>query len=253
MTVAPQVPALSSTRRPKRSGAARAGLRLSTARRLVLEALFAADGPVAAVYLADTLVDRRVVGLPQPRGARESRSDPPCPPRSRTRPLRPARRRRGRIPLLRTMRKGHPGRARRLEPVRDRSGRTFGYETRFTHFAIVGRCADCAADEGIPPRAEMGQLGSSPKTIDISNSPGSETPDTHDHAHSHGDYVHSHPHPYAGRGARPLTTERTFGLGPRDRWSAQCACPWAPSSPSSSNIERGCGSRHRASVCSWFT
>ncbi len=57
MTVAPDVPRLAAAdpgeaiRRLARSP----GLRLSTARRLIIEALFAADGPVAAQQLAEEL------------------------------------------------------------------------------------------------------------------------------------------------------------------------------------------------------
>ncbi len=149
------------------------GLRLSTARRILLEALFAADGPVSAAHLARTLsLDEssvyRNLELLESRG------------------------------LLRHLHLGHsPGlyvlsseheveylycercakvtavAPDRLEPVRTQIKRQFGYTPRFTHFAIVGICQDC------------------------SQAPAATEPATeHDHLHSHGDYVHSHP----GRG-----------------------------------------------------
>ncbi|MGH8165143.1 MAG: hypothetical protein ACREP1_12500, partial [Rhodanobacteraceae bacterium] len=56
MTVAPQTPPLSFTSTAEAIAAVRkGGKRLSTARRLVLEALFAAEGPVSAGHLAHTL------------------------------------------------------------------------------------------------------------------------------------------------------------------------------------------------------
>src|SRR6202046_2756004 len=56
MTVSPDVPPLSAASLADAVAALRErGLRLSTARRLVLEALFAADGPVSAEYVARRL------------------------------------------------------------------------------------------------------------------------------------------------------------------------------------------------------
>jgi Fur family transcriptional regulator, ferric uptake regulator len=56
MTVAPDVPALQADDPAQALEALRAsGLRISTARRLVVEALFGADGPVAAATLARRL------------------------------------------------------------------------------------------------------------------------------------------------------------------------------------------------------
>ncbi len=37
-----------------------------------------------------------------------------------------------------------------LDPVRSRIRKRFGYEARFSHFPIVGLCADCAARETSP-------------------------------------------------------------------------------------------------------
>jgi Fur family transcriptional regulator, ferric uptake regulator len=121
-----------------------AGLRLSTPRRLVLEALFAADGPVAAADLARRLViDEssvyRNLEVLEQHG------------------------------LIRHMHLGHsPGlyalvgedeveylhcercskvtavTPDRLDPVRDQIRARFGYTARFTHFPIVGICDRCA-------------------------------------------------------------------------------------------------------------
>jgi Fur family transcriptional regulator, ferric uptake regulator len=121
-----------------------AGLRLSTARRLVLEALFAADGPVSAAHLARMLsLDEssvyRNLELLEHRG------------------------------LVRHLHLGHsPGlyvlasgddveylycercakvtavTPDRLDPIREQINRQFGYTPRFTHFAIVGICRACA-------------------------------------------------------------------------------------------------------------
>jgi Fur family transcriptional regulator, ferric uptake regulator len=148
------------------------GGRVSAARRIVLEALFAADGPVSAEYIADGL------------GGRVVSSDVSSVYRN--------------LELLeelgvvRHVHVGHgPGLyalegesrreylvcercdrvdtvdAERLDRVRAQIRKDFGYEAGFTHFPIVGLCADCAAD------AEHGRG---------------------EHEHSHGGYVHNHSH-----------------------------------------------------------
>ncbi len=125
------------------------GLRLSSARRLVLEALFAADGPVSAERVAGTsgldlastyrnleTLERNglvrhvhfghgpglyvLVG----RGEREYLFCERC----------------GEVQALEP---------ERLDPVRKRIDELFGYQARFTHFAIVGVCPGCA---NAPPR-----------------------------------------------------------------------------------------------------
>jgi Fur family ferric uptake transcriptional regulator len=120
-------------------------MRLSTARRLVLEALFAADGPVSAPELAQALqVDAtsvyRNLELLERHG------------------------------LVRHVHLGHgagvwalagrqeleylycercdritPVAAKDLDPIREQIRQRFGYRARFTHFAIVGLCERCAA------------------------------------------------------------------------------------------------------------
>jgi Fur family ferric uptake transcriptional regulator len=145
------------------------GLRISTARRLVVEALFEADGPVAAAHLIEKLsldessVYRNLEVLE-------------------------------RHGLVRHLHLGHgPGlyalaaadeaeylycercakvgviAPAELDDVRDQIKARFGYTPRFTHFAIVGICDDCAA-------AQAGEdAGGEPEAL-----------------HSHGDFLHSH-------------------------------------------------------------
>lgn len=127
----------------------REGLRATSARRLVLESLFAADGPVSADQVASGL------------GGRLPRSDTA----SVYRNLEILEE----FGLVRHLHVGHgPGLyalaqvAEReylvcencgtfqsvdpaeLDGVRDAVRRSFGYEVRFGHFPIVGRCAQCA-------------------------------------------------------------------------------------------------------------
>jgi Fur family transcriptional regulator, ferric uptake regulator len=169
------------------------GLRLSTPRRLVLEALFAADGPVSATHLSRTLsLDEssvyRNLELFEQRG------------------------------IARHLHLGHsPGlyvlaseqeleylycercasvtavSPERLHPVRERIQSEFGYTPRFTHFAIVGICQDCAR---AGDRARSGSVTRTPQAERRSRSgrtPGTTKPATPQQLHSHGDYVHSHP------------------------------------------------------------
>jgi Fur family transcriptional regulator, ferric uptake regulator len=148
MTIAPHAPALALDGIDDAVEALRErGLRLSMTRQLLLEALFAARGPVSAESLA-----RRLQLVPA----------------SVYRNLE-ALERHG---LLRHVHLGHgPGlytlvahgeheyiycpacdtartvRPELLEPVRSHIRRRFGYEVRFTHFALVGRCSSCAGDD----------------------------------------------------------------------------------------------------------
>ena len=121
------------------------GLRLSTARRLVLESLYATDEPLTADRIAGDLdvasVYRNLETLEQ-------------------------------IGLVRHFHLGHgPGlytrasagryeyllcdacgavmalEPERLDAVRDRIRSDFGYEARFTHFPIAGLCPDCADED----------------------------------------------------------------------------------------------------------
>jgi Fur family ferric uptake transcriptional regulator len=176
MTAAPDPPRLRFESLAEAVAALRElGLRLSTARRLILEALFSAAGPVSAVHLARTLsidessVYRNLEVL-------ESHG------------------------VIRHVHLGHgPGlyvllgrdeaeylycnhcakvtalAVDQLDGVRDEIKRATGYETRFTHFAIVGLCKTCSAEPHQTPDRQptaRGRLGND--------------------AHSHGDFVHSH-------------------------------------------------------------
>jgi len=120
------------------------GLRLSMTRQIVLEALFAAPGPVSAERMAlrlglvPTSVYRnletlerhglvRHVHLGHGPGlyalvGRDEHEYIYC-------------------PACETARTVHP---ELLDPVRTHIRRRFGYEVRFTHFALVGRCQRCA-------------------------------------------------------------------------------------------------------------
>ncbi len=121
------------------------GMRLSTARRLVLEALFAADGPVSApqlsrelsidvtsVYRNLELLERhglvRHVHLAHGAGlyvlvGRHEFEYLYC-------------ERCGKVTAVTV---------EELDPMRAEIRRRFGHEASFTHFAIVGLCRQCAA------------------------------------------------------------------------------------------------------------
>ena len=154
------------------------GMRLSTARRLVLEALFAADGPISAVHLAHTLsIDETSVYRNLEVLERHG--------------------------LIRHVHLGHgPGlyvlvghheveylycercdkvtavTADELDPIRKSIKKRFGYEARFTHFPIVGLCEHCAAT-------------SSPAASPDREPTSADEPQSRD-LHTHGNYVHSH-------------------------------------------------------------
>jgi Fur family ferric uptake transcriptional regulator len=170
MTNAPDVPRLVVKQPTDAIQALRdSGLRVSTVRRLIIEALFDSDGPVAAQRLAQTLsleessvyrnlevLERhgltRHVHLGHGPGlyALVGRDDgeylycEQC----------------GKVTLLGP---------EQLDPVREHIKDRFGYTTRFTHFAIVGLCADCAGQPQDPP-------------------------DEQHHGHSHGADSHHHHH-----------------------------------------------------------
>lgn len=145
MTDAPDTPRLTFTDLTQAVDALRErGLRLTTPRRLILEALFAAEGPVSAERIAiilqldltsvyrnlETLERHGVVrhvhlghgpGLYALVGHGEQEYIC-CPGCGSARTVRPE----------------------LLDPVRNHIRRRFGYEVRFTHFALMGLCARCA-------------------------------------------------------------------------------------------------------------
>ena len=156
------------------------GMRLSTPRRLVLEAFFAADGPISAVHLANTLaIDESSVYRNLEVLERHG--------------------------LIRHVHLGHgPGlytlvgrheveylycercakvtavTPEQLDPIRETIKAQFGYEARFTHFAIVGLCERCAAQPPTTPSQPTERRPPAPSARD-------------ELSHSHGGYVHSHP------------------------------------------------------------
>ena len=204
MTVAPDAPILRFETLEEAIAAVRGnGLRLSTARRLILEALFAVEGPVAAPYLVEALsIDESSVyrnlevleshglvrhvhlghgpGLYVLLGGDE-REWLYCERCAKVTAVDPA----------------------RLEPVRDAVREEFGYEPRFTHFAIVGRCAECAAGSapGPSPGGEAEPIVTDAhRHSHLAELEAVDPEPAHDHAHSHGDFVHSHPHPHTDHG-----------------------------------------------------
>lgn len=174
-----------------------AGYRLTAARRLLLEALFVAEGPVSAEYIAAGLEGR------------VSPSDLP----SIYRNLETLEA----VGLVRHFHLGHgpglyvlSGRAEReylacercgrvtsvdaaeLDPVRDRIRKAFGHEASFRHFPMLGLCAECAAT-GAPERARLG-----PRTYQRAGGEMESEDHRHDHPHTHrhehDGETHSHPH-----------------------------------------------------------
>ena len=154
MTATQQTPTLRFGDLDEAVAAVRArGLRLSSARRLVLEGLFAADGPVTAEQLADGL-DGRV-------------------PRSDTGSVYRNLETLERLGLVRHSHVGHgpglyalTGREAREYLVCDRCGgvaavvpasldaaraairEAHGFQALFTHFPVGGLCASCAVQGG---------------------------------------------------------------------------------------------------------
>ncbi len=128
------------------------GMRISSARRLVLEALYAADAPISAEQIADGLAGRlprsdlasvyrnletleqvglvrhchlgHGPGLYMPTGARE-REYLVCDSCNAVMAVEPS----------------------DMDDVRTIIHERFGYEARFSHFPILGLCADCAREE----------------------------------------------------------------------------------------------------------
>ena len=67
-----------------------------------------------------------------------------------------------------------------LDPIRATLLEAYGHHARFSHFAIHGHCEPC-----------LRALQSTEAQ------PAFEATDPHPHLHSHGDYVHAHPHRHA--------------------------------------------------------
>jgi Fur family ferric uptake transcriptional regulator len=128
------------------------GLRVSAARRLVLEALYAAGAPISAEQIADGLAGR----LPRSDLASVYRNLETL----------------EQVGLVRHRHLGHgPGLyshagldeqeylvcdscsavtavdRSEMDPVRDLIQQRFGYEAHFSHFPILGLCAECTREE----------------------------------------------------------------------------------------------------------
>ncbi len=154
MTVAPDVPRLAAAdpdeaiRRLRQSG-----LRLSTARRLIIEALFAADGPVSAQQLSlelsldESSVYRNLELLERQGLTRHVHL--------------------GHGPGLHALVGRDDGEylycercasvtllgPEELDSVRAEIRERFGHHARFTHFAIVGLCRGCVGESSGMPHA----------------------------------------------------------------------------------------------------
>lgn len=209
MTRAPDTPPLAYAGVDDVARALRArGGRVTGPARLVLEALFAAPGPVSAERLAaeaggldlatvyrnlERLEDLGVVrhvhlghgpGLYALLGG-EDREYLVCDICDRVDLVDPA----------------------RLDPVRAAIRNEFGYEARFRHFAIHGMCAQCADASPKPPRGGTVSAREHPHDHppthehahgDVEHEHPHESHEhghvEHEHRHSHGDVVHEHPH-----------------------------------------------------------
>jgi Fur family ferric uptake transcriptional regulator len=179
------------------------GSRVTSARRLLLEALFAAEGPVAAERLArSTGGDADAADLASTYRNLELFEE---------------------LGIVRHFHLGHgPGLyalagpdereyllcercgavrtidAAEVEPLRERIRGEYGFEVRFSHFPIAGLCAACAriVGEGAgldSGRRNAGESGGAMTDHHHDDAQGHEHP--HEHEHSHGDdVVHSHSH-----------------------------------------------------------
>jgi Fur family transcriptional regulator, ferric uptake regulator len=189
------------------------GHRVTAARRIVLEALLAAEGPVSAEHLARTVggestpldsasVHRNLAQLEELGLVRHvhighgpglyalvggaEREYIACERCGRVTSVEPA----------------------KLESVRQTIRRRFGYEARFSHFPILGLCRNCAAAGRAGTEAKGGGRMESHEHVEPHTHKHSHGDEEHEHAHtshnhehtehehehSHGDYVHSHPH-----------------------------------------------------------
>jgi Fur family transcriptional regulator, ferric uptake regulator len=133
------------------------GLRVSAARRLVLEALFAAGRPIPAEQIADGLAGR----LPRSDLASTYRNLETLEAVGLVRHFhvghgpglygltRAAEREYLVCDSCRSVRAVEP---KQMEHVRSLIKHEFGYEASFSHFPIIGLCADCAREESVRPK-----------------------------------------------------------------------------------------------------
>lgn len=211
MTRAPGTPTVSfATVAEVADALRRRGGRLTAPRRRVLEALFAAEGPIAAERVAMlgglelTSVYRTLESLEEMGVVRHTHL--------------------GHGPGLYALTGGTEreylvcercGRvttvdAARLDGIRDQIERSFGFRARFGHFPIVGLCGPCTtrpdsrAQQGdAMPHDEHAHEHDHPHTHEHQHGDHAHAhPHTHhdhehtehEHQHTHGDYVHAHPH-----------------------------------------------------------
>jgi Fur family transcriptional regulator, ferric uptake regulator len=178
-----------------------AGSRVTSARRLLLEALFAAEGPVAADRLARSTGDDADAGdLASTYRNLELLEE---------------------LGIVRHFHLGHGpglyalagpdereylvcercGAVRRIdaaevEPLRERIRGEYGFEVRFNHFPITGLCATCArsVEEGAGLDSGRRSAGGHGGAMTDHHDGEHEHERPHEHEHSHGDVVHSHSH-----------------------------------------------------------
>jgi Fur family transcriptional regulator, ferric uptake regulator len=170
------------------------GSRLSSARKELLRALFAADGPVSAERLARS------------RGGEPEAADLASVYRNLE--LLES------LGIVRHVHLGHgPGlyalaashereylvcercdavrtvAAAELDELRDGIRDAYGFEVRFSHFPIAGLCAACAASVGSEPDLDSKRHHEGGPMSDEH-----DHDDGHAHEHSHGDVSHTHAH-----------------------------------------------------------
>ena len=142
MTVSSLAPAVQASTAPAAFAAVRAnGLRLSTARRLLLQALFDSDRPLSAEELAGdgdvasayrNLEVLEGLGLVRHVGHGPELYQPAGRPRE--------------FVLYESCKKASPLTPAALERVREAVLAAVGYRARFTHFPIAGLCPACASE-----------------------------------------------------------------------------------------------------------
>jgi hypothetical protein len=82
--------------------------------------------------------------------------------------------------------------AKELDPVRKRIKERYGYQARFSHFAIVGTCAACSAQQPSKAVSQRSMRAGRATTREL---PGHRHEHPHSHHHTHDDgVVHEHPH-----------------------------------------------------------
>ncbi len=148
MTTAHPGPRIEAETLPEAVAALRArGLRLSGARRLVLEALYATDAPLSAEEIAEGTARPRSRSTATSRRSSGSASYSTC--ISVTAPgATCSQGESASISSASAAARTARSRPEQLDGVRDAVEAATGFRARFSHFPIVGLCADCAARPG---------------------------------------------------------------------------------------------------------